>query len=296
MTAVRTVAPVAAMKGAVQGRTRRRAPRERVAHVAGWAIVVIWAFPIYWLVNTSLKTTDNIISTTPQFLPLPLTLDNYVRALEKPGFLQSLGNSMLITLATVAVALLVSFLACAALTRFMMPGRRGALITLLAVQMVPATAILIPLFLAFKNVGLVNTYWGVVLAYLATVVPFAIWALRGFFYAVPTEIDESARIDGAGNMRVLFSIYLPLVLPGLISTSVFSFITAWNDYIVAYVLMQERSKYTLPVWLVSFATDRSIDYGGLIAGSVIFSLPAVIFFFLVQRNLVSNAASGSVKG
>jgi N,N'-diacetylchitobiose transport system permease protein len=162
--------------------------------------------------------------------------------------------------------------------------------------MIPATAILIPLFLAFRNAGLVNTYWGVILAYLATVLPFAIWSLRGFFYAVPIEIDEAARIDGAGTFRMLWSVYFPLVLPGLISTSVFSFINAWNDYIIAYVMMQDQSKYTLPVWLVSFSTDRGVDYGGIIAASVIFSLPTVIFFLIVQRNLVAGATAGSVKG
>jgi N,N'-diacetylchitobiose transport system permease protein len=275
---------------------RRRRVTERPAHLFAWLIILLWAFPVYWMLNTSFKTTDNIITPTPQFFPLPFSFDNYVRAFTKAGFVQSLANSMLITLATVVIALAVAFLAGAALTRFAIPGRRSILITLLAVQMIPATAILIPLFLAFRNAGLVNTYWGVILAYLATVLPFAIWSLRGFFYAVPIEIDEAARIDGAGTFRMLWSVYFPLVLPGLISTSVFSFINAWNDYIIAYVMMQDQSKYTLPVWLVSFSTDRGVDYGGIIAASVIFSLPTVIFFLIVQRNLVAGATAGSVKG
>jgi N,N'-diacetylchitobiose transport system permease protein len=150
--------------------------------------------------------------------------------------------------------------------------------------------------LSLESVGLTNSFWGLGLAYISVVLPFSIWLLRGFFLALPPEIEEAAAIDGAGTFRILRSILLPLVMPGLIATSVFAFITSWNDYIVAFVMMKDQSKYTLPVWLISFSTATRIDYGGLIAASVLFTIPVVIFFILVQRNLVAGVSGGAVKG
>jgi len=248
------------------------------------------------MINTSFKTAGNITTPNPQFIPLPFTLDNYVRALQKPGFLTSLGNSLIVALSVVVVAIVFGFLAAAAVTRFTFRGRKSILIGILAVQMIPATALLIPLFLAFKSVGLLNSYPGLIMAHVASALPFSIWVLRGFFQGIPVEIEEAARVDGASTARVLWSIYFPLVMPGLIATSVFAFIAAWNDYIIAYVMMRDQAKYTLPVWLVSFNTGVGTDYGGLIAASVLFAVPVVVFFMTIQRNLVTGMSSGAVKG
>jgi N,N'-diacetylchitobiose transport system permease protein len=275
---------------------RRRRRKHTAAHVIVIALCVIWAFPIYWMINTSFKSRENITATTPQFFPVPISFTNYIDALTKPGFVSSLVNSIGVALAVVIVSIVLGFLASAALSRFVFRGRQAILIAILAVQMIPGAALLIPLFLAFKNLGLLNSYFGLGLAYVSTVLPFSIWVLRGFFQNVPMEIEEQARVDGAGTVRVLWSIYFPLVLPGLISTSVFAFIAAWNDYITAYVMLKDQSLYTLPVWLVSFSTNAGTDYGGLIAASVLFSLPVVIFFMIVQRNLVTGMSAGAVKG
>jgi N,N'-diacetylchitobiose transport system permease protein len=221
---------------------------------------------------------------------------NYINALTKAGFVSSLVNSLIITLGTVVVSIVLGFLAAAALTRFRFRARKAILISIICVQMIPGTALLIPLFLSFKSLGLLNSYGGLILAYVASVLPFSIWVLRSFFVALPDEIEEAAKVDGASTFRILRSIYFPLVLPGLISTSVFAFINGWNDFITAYVMLQDQSKYTLPVWLVSFSTNEGTDYGGLIAASVLFALPVVIFFMIVQRNLVSGMSAGAVKG
>ncbi|GAA1228467.1 carbohydrate ABC transporter permease [Rhodoglobus aureus] len=260
------------------------------------ALCLIWVFPIYWMVNTSFKTAPNILRTTPQFFPSPFTFENYVNVFTKPNFLSSLINSLSISIVVVGISIVFAFLATTALTKFNFKGRHLILILILAVQMIPSTALLIPLFLTFRDAGLLNSYAGLALAYIATVLPFSIWILRGFFHSIPVEIEEAARMDGAGTARILRSIYFPLLLPGLIATSVFAFITAWNDYITALVFMADSSKYTLPIWLVSFSTEDGVDYGGLIAGSVIFALPVTIFFLIVQRNLVQGISSGGVKG
>nr|WP_254367822.1 carbohydrate ABC transporter permease [Microbacterium sp. NC79] len=248
------------------------------------------------MLNSAFKTPDKLTSVEPAFFPTPVSIDAFVRAFTKPGFLTSLGNSLLIAAIVVIASIGVGFLATAALTRFRFFGRKAILVTILAIQMIPSIALLIPLFLTFRDANMLNTYWALVLAYLASALPFSIWVLRGFFQSIPEEIDEAARLDGAGDMRVLWSIYFPLVLPGLISTAVFTFIEAWNDYIMAYILLQEQAKYTLPVWLVSFNQDTGIDYGGLIAASVLFSIPVVVFFLVVQRNLVAGMSGGAVKG
>jgi N,N'-diacetylchitobiose transport system permease protein len=197
----------------------------------------------------------------------------------------------------VLLAIILGFFAAAALSRFRFRGRRTIMIVILAVQMLPTTALLIPLFLIFNSLGLLGTYAGLVLAYIATVLPFSIWVMRGFFVAIPMEIEEAAQLDGANTWQVLTRILFPLVAPGVIATSIFAFIAAWNDYIIAYTFMKDQSMYTLPVWLASFVSQNTgTDSGGQMAASVLFSLPVVVFFVIIQRNLVSGMSAGAVKG
>jgi N,N'-diacetylchitobiose transport system permease protein len=257
---------------------------------------LVWIFPVYWMVLTAFKPAGDILSATPRFLPLDVTLDNFADALGKPGFAQDLGNSVLVTAAVVVLAIAVAFLAATALTRFRFLGRRGFLVGVLVLQMVPVPAMVIPLFLSLKSTHLLDTLFGLVLTYIALVLPFTIWTLRGFLHGIPVELEEAAMVDGASRARVMRSILLPLVLPGLIATSVFAFITAWNDFLFAYVIMKDQSGYTLPVWLVSFSTSTGTDYGGLIAASTLFALPVVVFFAFVQRHLVEGMTAGAVKG
>jgi N,N'-diacetylchitobiose transport system permease protein len=198
---------------------------------------------------------------------------------------------------TVLLSVIVGFFAAAALARFRFRGRRAIMVTILAVQMLPGAALLIPTFLMFNAVNLLGTFFGLILAYVAAVLPFSIWVMRGFFVAIPVEIEEAAKIDGAGTTRILFSVLFPLVAPGVISTSIFAFIAAWNDYLVAYTFMKDQGMYTLPVWLASFTTPTAgTDFGGQMAGSVLISLPVIIFFLIIQRNLVSGMSAGAVKG
>lgn len=292
-----TASPVRSGAHAPRRRLRaRRRLRRVIPNVALICICVVWVFPIYWMLNTSFKPASDLLQATPKFVPIPFSLANYADALTKPGFVGSLVNSVIVTAGAIAISIALSFFAAAALARFVFIGRKTILIAIIVVQMIPSTALLIPLFLSFKSLGLLNSYAGVILAYVASVLPFSIWVLRSFFIALPVEIEEAAKCDGASTSRILRSIYFPLLLPGLVATSVFAFIQAWNDFIIAYVMLQDQSKYTLTVWLVSFQSHEGVDYGGLIAGSVLFSVPVVIFFLIVQRNLVSGMSAGAVKG
>ncbi|GAB3392161.1 carbohydrate ABC transporter permease [Humibacter soli] len=275
---------------------RRRRPRI-LSNVIAVVLAVVWIFPVYWMINTAFKPRDEVMSATPIFFPHSPTLSNFVAAITESSFLVNLRNSVIVVLGTLILAIVLGALASAALSRFRFRGRRTILVVILAVQMLPGTALLIPQFLVFNQLGLTNNYLGLILAYVAATLPFSIWVMRGFFVAIPIEVEEAARVDGAGNWRVLWSVLFPLVTPGIISTSIFAFIAAWNDYLVAYTFMNDQSMYTLPVWLATFTTPTTgTDFGGQMAASVLFSLPVVIFFLIIQRNLVSGMSAGAVKG
>lgn len=274
---------------------RRRTGHRVALNGAAALFCIVWIFPVYWMVDTAFKPYGDILRPTPGFLPLPLSLGNFTDALDKPLFGDYLRNSLMVTGAAVVVGSLVALFAAVALTRFRFFGRRAFLISILAVQMIPQPALVIPLFLSLKSANLLNTLPGLSLTYVAFVLPFTIWTLRGFLHGVPVELEEAAMVDGAGRLTVIRRILLPLIAPGLIASSVFAFITAWNDYVFAYVEMKDQDHYTLPVWLVSFSTSTGTDYGGLIAASTLFAVPVIVFFLLIQRRLVEGMTSGAVK-
>lgn len=280
--------------------TRRMRRFPWISSAIAVAFCVLWVFPVYWMVNTAFKPQSEMLSATPHFLPETPTIDNFVRAITQGDFLRYLQNSVIVVAGAVVFAIVLGLFAAAALSRFRFRGRRGIMVFLLVVQMLPGTALLIPQFLIFNQLNLLGTYFGLILAYVAGVLPFSIWVMRGFFLAIPIELDEAARIDGASTWQVLTRILFPLVMPGIIASSVFAFIASWNDYIVAYTFMKDQAYYTLPVWLASFTTASGgqigTDYGGQMAGATLFSLPVVVFFMIIQRNLVSGMSAGAVKG
>ncbi|MFT4083177.1 MAG: carbohydrate ABC transporter permease [Nocardioides sp.] len=282
-------------------RPRRRRRRPRPGRVISSAIAVVfalvWVFPAYWMVNTAFKRPQDVTTPTPQFWPHHPTWTNVRAAVTQSHFLGDLRNSLIVVAGTLAISILLGIFASAALSRFRFRGRRALLVVILAVQMLPSTALLIPMYLVFNEMHLLGTYAGLVLAYVAAVLPFSIWVMRGFFLALPYELEEAAMIDGANTRQILFRILFPLVTPGIIATSIFAFVYAWNDYLVAYTFMKDQSRYTLPVWLASFSTPTTgTNYGGQMAASALFSLPVVIFFLAIQRNLVSGMSAGAVKG
>ena len=276
---------------------RRRRRIHWGSNIVAIVFAIVWIFPVYWMLNTAFKPRDEVMSETPKFWPTHLDAANFVAALAQSTFLQNLRNSLIVVLGAVLIAIVLGMFASAALTRFRFRGRKLILVVILAVQMLPATALLIPQFLVFNRLNLTGTYIGLILAYVASVLPFSVWVVRGFFLAIPVELEEAAAIDGAGSWRILFSVLFPLVTPGIIASSIFAFISAWNDYLTAYIFMSDSSMYTLPLWLTSFATPNgSTDYGAQMAASVVFSLPVVVFFLIIQRNLVSSISAGAVKG
>lgn len=277
--------------------TRRRRKLHLGANITAIVFCVIWTFPVYWMVNTAFKSRPEVMTATPVFFSQHPTLANFIAAFRQPSFLIDLRNSVIVVSGAVVLSIVVGAFAAAALSRFHFRGRATIMVLILAVQMLPGTALLIPTFLVFNRLNLLGTYFGLILAYVASVLPFSIWVMRGFFVMIPFEIEEAAMVDGAGTWRILRSILFPLVLPGVIATSIFAFITAWNEYLVAYTFMKDQDMYTLPIWLASFSNPQTgTDFGGQMAASVLFSLPVVIFFILIQRKLVAGMSAGAVKG
>lgn len=291
-------ASVSAAAGrAVRDRPRRRKKVRWISTSIAIVFCVVWIFPVYWMVNTAFKPRSEAMTSTPLFLPSNPTFHNFLVAFTQGDFLLYLRNSAIVVSGAVILSILLGLFASAALSRFTFRGRRSIMVFILVVQMLPATALLIPQFLIFSQIGLIGTYFGLMLAYVGAVLPFSIWVMRGFFLAIPSEVEEAAKLDGATTWQTLTKVLFPLVMPGIVASSVFAFIAAWNDYLVSYTFMQDQSHYTLPVWLASFTTQTTgTDFGGQMAASVLFSLPVVVFFMIIQRNLVSGMSAGAVKG
>ena len=276
------------------GKLNRTSP---TANIIAFVFCVLWAFPIYWMVKTAFTKRSDALSSTPQFFPTDPTLANFHTALFQAGFFENLRSSVIVVAGAVAFAIVAGLFASAALSRFRFSGRRTILVTILLIQMIPGGATLIPQYFVFNATGLLGTYFGLILAYVSATLPFSIWMMRSFFLALPKELEEAAQLDGASTWQVLTRILFPLVLPGVLATSVFTFMNAWNDYLIAYTFMKDQSMYTLPVWLASFSSPiTGTDVSGQMAASVLFSLPVVVLFVFLQRKLVTGMTGGAVKG
>ena len=266
-----------------------------LANVVGLIFVVIMIFPVYWVLNTALKPADEVLQFTPTFLPAHPTLDNFVSAFKAPLFLKDMLNGLIVTVMSVFAAIVVGFLAALAIARFKFYGRRAIILVILAVQLVPFLALLIPLFLMLQRAHLTNSLIGVSITYLVLILPYTVWTLRGFISAIPRELDEAALIDGCSRFQTFWRIILPLTGPGLVATSVYGFIQAWNEFIIINTL-NSPEKQNLMAWLLQNQTTRGTAWGPLMAGAIITSLPVVIFFLIIQRNIATGLTAGAVKG
>ncbi|MEV7279432.1 carbohydrate ABC transporter permease [Streptomyces sp. NPDC093111] len=273
----------------------RRRPALR-HDLLGLLVAAVTGFPVYWMVLTAFRPATDILGLPPRFWPGRPTLDNFARALSTDTFWANVRSSVVIGLGTVVVSLVVGTLAAYALARFRFAGRRAFVLVLLAVQMIPLAALIIPVYLLLNEAGMTDSLTGVILVYLVFTLPFTVWMLHGFVVAVPVDLEEAAMVDGCGRLGAFCRVTLPLLAPGLVATSVFALVQAWNEYVLVYVLLSTPEKQTVSIWLVSFQTGFGTDYGGLMAGATLTALPVVIFFLAVQRRIASGLAVGAVKG
>jgi N,N'-diacetylchitobiose transport system permease protein len=267
------------------------------ANTAAVVLTLVMVFPVYWMVNTALKPREDVFTREPKFLPSPLTFEHFQRVVADEGFLTFARNSLVVTLVVVVASMLLAFLAATAVARFQFRGRRAYVVLILAVQMVPFEALLISMFVMLNAAGLIDRLAGVMVAYLAVVLPFTIWTLRGFVANVPVELEEAAMIDGCSRSQAFRKVLFPLIMPGLVATSVFAFIQAWNEFILANVVLLSEENATLPLWLASFqGSFKETDWSGLMAASTLFALPVIVFFVIVQGRLQAGSLAGGVKG
>jgi N,N'-diacetylchitobiose transport system permease protein len=279
-------------------RRPRRALRRAGLNVLGLLVFGLMTFPVYWMVATAFKHGDDVLSFEPVWFPRDPTLASFRDALERPFFWQDVRNSLIVVGCVVVLAIVLAFLAALALAKFRFYGRRAFIVVVFAVQMVPLTALIIPLYIALSSVHQVDKLSGLIVSYVALVLPFCVWALRGFIAGIPKELEEAAMVDGSTRFGAFVRILLPLVGPGLVATSIFAFIQAWNEYIIAYVLLSSQDKQTVTIWLANFitGTNRGVDWGTLMAGATLTALPVVVFFVLIHRRIAFGLTAGAVRG
>ena len=282
------------MSGRAKG---RRAARQAGWNTIGLAVFAVMVFPVFWMISTAFKSNDQIVSLTPTWFPLHPTLQHFRDALNRPYFWQDVLNSLIVVSVTVAIAIVIAFAAAIALARYRFSGREVFVVLVIGIQMLPQAGLIIPLYVVLARYHQVNALSGLIVTYMTFVLPFCVWTLRGFLIGIPKDLEEAAMVDGSTRLGVFMKILLPLMGPGLVATSVFAFITTWNEYIFARVLLNDQSKQTVTVWLSYFlGTSRNTDWGALMAASTLTAIPVVLFFIAIQRRIAFGLTAGAVTG
>ncbi len=259
-------------------------------------LVVVCLFPFFWMASSSLKPLGELYHAPPSWLPETLTFDNYMNVLFKSNIPRYFINSTVISIGSTAVALLLAVFASYGFARFNFRGKGLAQAFVLIGQLLPTAAIIVPLFITLRVLGLVNSYLGLILVYTIITLPLSVWMLTSYFKAIPVELEEAAIIDGATRLGILFRITLPLSLPGLVAIVVYAFVTTWNEFLFALVLAQDYRVKTLPIGIAEFTTEFNTDWGAVMAASLIMTLPIAILFMAMQKMFVGGLTAGAVKG
>ncbi|MGR3807175.1 carbohydrate ABC transporter permease [Pasteurella testudinis] len=266
-----------------------------ISYVFLTVATIIAIFPLVWIIISSVKGKGELTGDPTRFWPKILTLDYFDHVINGLNFAVNIKNSLWIALVTTLIAIIISSMAAYGIVRFF--PKLGAIMSKLLVTtyIFPPILLAIPYSIAMAKVGLTNTTSGLIIVYLSFSVPYAVWLLVGFFRTVPIEIEEAARIDGANKFTVFFKIVLPLVAPGIVATAIYTFINAWNEFLYALILVNDTSKMTVAVALRSLNGAEILDWGDMMAASVLVVVPSVIFFCFIQNKIAGGLSEGSVK-
>ncbi len=264
-------------------------------HAVLLTFVAIALWPVMDVVSISLRPGNRLRTTELEFIPYDWTLDSYRTLLTSREFWRWVGNSLLVSGAVTVMGVALASIGGYAFSRFRFVGRQAMMLSILTTQMFPATMLMLPLFLMIAKLGLINTFIGLAVFYVSTALPFCVWQMKGFYDTIPVSLEEAARIDGCTPWQAFRRVILPLAVPGLVITALFSFMSAWSEYLVAAQILQDRNLFTLPLGLKSFQSSMSTQWGLYAAASILVSLPVVVVFILLSRYLVSGLTLGSVK-
>jgi ABC-type glycerol-3-phosphate transport system permease component len=267
-----------------------------LALITAFLLAIFCAFPFAWLVSTAFKVSHEIFATPPTLIPHTWTLDNIHRLFTETRALTYLRNSLIVSFSTVLLTITVATPAAYSLTRFRFPGREQIAGTVLFTYMFAPIMIIIPFYVMMRFLGLTNTHLGLILAYTAFCLPFALWMLRSFFQAIPLDIEQAAMIDGANRLQTVLYVVLPLAVPGVATTSIFTFILAWNDYIFARILISADELKTLPVGIADLYNASVVDWGMIMAAGLLVLTPVLGVFFVIQKYMIAGIGAGALKG
>lgn len=280
----------------MMNRRQKRVIGSAAAALAALLVVAIALIPVWWGLVTSLKPAAQIMTFPPKWLPEPPTFASYVQVWQQSNLPIYFRNSIIVTLAALVVALVVSVHAAYALARFSFRGRNAVMVALLATSMIPGIAILVPLYDLAVHVKLYDTFAGLVIVYAAWNVPILVWLLRGFFESVPIELEEAARIDGCSRLKAFYKIVLPMSQPGLLAAAIMVIMFVWNDFLIAFALTISENRRLLSVGLYTYISNYGVEWGQLTAATMIALVPVIAVFFLLQRRLVEGLMAGALKG
>ncbi|MBZ2195517.1 carbohydrate ABC transporter permease [Occultella gossypii] len=276
--------------------TLKRLTQPRYVLAIGIGIVVaVNLFPFYWMVLTSVKPGTELFSNPPRFFTTMPDFGAYVRLIESTGFLTFAKNSVIISIGSTLLSIAVSAMAAYGLTRFKFPGSKAFTTGILYAYTFAPIVVVVPLYGLFRDLGLINTYGGMILAYASFGVPFSMWLLRPFFNSIPKELEEAAFLDGANRIKSAWYVVLPQATPGIIAVSVFTFLLAWEDYLFARVLITDTNMKTLPVALHDLQNASLQDWPLLMAAAALVSLPVLLAFLYLQKYLIAGWGAGAIK-
>ncbi len=270
--------------------------RGQTVYWLAFFLVIFTAFPFFWMVSTAFKPLREIFVYPPYFWPHQATTANFWRLFEETRFLIYFKNSLFVASAAVVLTMAIGSAGAYSLTRFRFYGRDKIANLILFTYMFAPIMIVIPFYVLIKKIGLANTHLSLILAYTALCLPFSLWLLKAFFQAIPLALEEAAMTDGAGRVKALIYVIFPLALPGMIATGIFTFILAWNDYIFCRILITSDTLKTLPVGIADLYNATVIDWGMIMAGGMLITVPVLIFFMYVQRYLIAGWGAGAMKG